>query len=163
MSSLLIGTFFYDYLMQCIHCIFVSAGRSRRRLGPIFSHKRNGKIDSRVSCNKAWLLYQFCVHCLCTAFAHVRRRERSRAVTAVFGGLDVGSAVGLVLCGPLIKHVGWPSVFYLFAGLGLLWTLIFPRLSPDEPDELVPSELQPDSPGMRCTPTQAHTVCCLNA
>lgn len=84
-------------------------------------------------------------------------------MTAVFGGLDVGSAVGLVLCGPLIKHVGWPSVFYLFAGLGLLWTLIFPRLGPDEPDELVPSELQPDSPGMRWTPSQTHTVCCLNA
>lgn len=75
------------------------------------------------------------------------RRERSRAVTAVFGGLDVGSAVGLILCGPLIKHVGWPSVFYLFAVLGLLWTLLFPRLNPDDPDELVPSELQPDTPG----------------
>lgn len=86
-----------------------------------------------------------CSLCAC----HVAcRRERSRAVTAVFGGLDVGSAVGLILCGPLIKHVGWPSVFYLFAGLGLLWTLLFPRLKPDEPDLLVPSELQPDTPGM---------------
>lgn len=86
-----------------------------------------------------------CSPCAC----HVAyRRERSRAVTAVFGGLDVGSAVGLILCGPLIKHVGWPSVFYLFAALGLLWTLLFPRLKPDEPDLLVPSELQPDTPGM---------------
>ncbi|KAL0056199.1 hypothetical protein WJX82_008643 [Trebouxia sp. C0006] len=76
----------------------------------------------------------------------IPERERSRAVTAVFGGLDVGSAVGLVLCGPIIKHLGWPSVFYLFAFLGVLWTLLFPRLNPDEPDMLVPSELQPDSP-----------------
>lgn len=65
----------------------------------------------------------------------------------MFGGLDVGSAVGLVLCGPIIKHLGWPSVFYLFAFLGVLWTLLFPRLNPDEPDLLVPSELQPESPG----------------
>jgi len=65
----------------------------------------------------------------------------------VFGGLDVGSAVGLVLCGPIIKHLGWPSVFYLFAFLGVLWTVLFPRLNPDEPDLLVPSELQPESPG----------------
>lgn len=65
----------------------------------------------------------------------------------MFGGLDVGSAVGLVLCGPIIKHLGWPCVFYLFAVLGVLWTIIFPRLNPDEPDMLVPSELQPDSPG----------------
>ncbi|KAL0036177.1 hypothetical protein WJX79_006952 [Trebouxia sp. C0005] len=76
----------------------------------------------------------------------IPERERSRAVTAVFGGLDVGSAVGLVLCGPIIKHLGWPSVFYLFAFLGVLWTLLFPRLNPDEPDLLVPSELQPESP-----------------
>ena len=87
-------------------------------------------------------------HLLMCACHVTCRRERSRAVTAVFGGLDVGSAVGLVLCGPLIKHVGWPSVFYLFAGLGLLWTLLFPRLKPDEPDLLVPSELQPDLPGI---------------
>lgn len=39
----------------------------------------------------------------------------------VWGGLDVGSAVGLLLSGPLIKACGWPSVFYLFAGLGFLW------------------------------------------
>ena len=28
--------------------------------------------------------------------------ERSRAVAYVFGGLDLGSVVGLLLCGPLI-------------------------------------------------------------
>lgn len=89
------------------------------------------------------------------------RRERSRAVTAVFGGLDVGSAVGLVLCGPLIKHVGWPSVFYLFAGLGLLWTLLFPRLKPEEPDLLVPSELQPDLPGRHCPWTGQFSAQCI--
>ena len=85
----------------------------------------------------------FALRCTCNWY----RRERSRAVTAVFGGLDVGSAVGLVLCGPIIKHLGWPCVFYLFAVLGVLWTVIFPRLNPDEADMLVPSELQPDSPG----------------
>ena len=46
------------------------------------------------------------------------RKERARAVTAVFGSLDVGSAVGLLVCGPLIHAFGWPSVFYLFAALG---------------------------------------------
>ena len=95
--------------------------------------------------------WQFCcTHPSTSSVLATCRRERSRAVTAVFGGLDVGSAVGLVLCGPLIKHVGWPSVFYLFAGLGLLWTLLFPQLKPEEPDLLVPSELQPDLPGIHC-------------
>lgn len=75
------------------------------------------------------------------------RRERSRAVTAVFGGLDVGSAVGLVLCGPIIHHFGWPAVFYLFAVMGVLWCVLLPQLKPDEPDLLVPSELQPADKG----------------
>lgn len=55
-------------------------------------------------------------------------RERARAVSTVFGGLDVGSACGLLLCGPLIAHYGWPSVFYVFAGLGFIWCLAWPRL-----------------------------------
>lgn len=79
-------------------------------------------------------------------------------MTAVFGGLDVGSAVGLVLCGPIIKHVGWPSVFYLFAVLGVLWCLVFPRLKPDEPDLLVPSELQPESPGGKLCHMKLHVM-----
>lgn len=57
--------------------------------------------------------------------------ERSRAVAMVWGGLDVGSAVGLLLCGPLIALYGWPSVFYLFAALGLLWAALWPLLQPE--------------------------------
>jgi ACS family sodium-dependent inorganic phosphate cotransporter len=62
------------------------------------------------------------------------RGERARAVTAVFGSLDVGSVVGLLICGPLIRNLGWPSVFYLFALLGLVWSLIWPLLKPEQPD-----------------------------
>jgi hypothetical protein len=56
--------------------------------------------------------------------------ERSRAVTTVWGGLDVGSAVGLLLSGPLIRMYGWPSVFYLFAVLGGVWCLLWPLVRP---------------------------------
>jgi ACS family sodium-dependent inorganic phosphate cotransporter len=31
-------------------------------------------------------------------------------VSLVWGGMDVGSVVGLLLCGPMIKAFGWPSV-----------------------------------------------------
>lgn len=58
--------------------------------------------------------------------------ERSRAVTTVWGGLDVGSAVGLLLSGPLIRMYGWPSVFYLFAVLGGVWCLLWPLVRPDK-------------------------------
>lgn len=74
--------------------------------------------------------------------------ERARAVTAVFGGLDVGSALGLTLCGPLIFWFGWQSVFYLFAILGLLWCLAWPLVKPDkrEPGEVKPAQKAPKAP-----------------
>ena len=74
--------------------------------------------------------------------------ERARAVTAVFGGLDVGSALGLTLCGPLIYWFGWQSVFYLFAILGLLWCLAWPLVKPDqrEPGEVKPAQKAPKAP-----------------
>ncbi|KAK9805726.1 hypothetical protein WJX73_002411 [Symbiochloris irregularis] len=76
--------------------------------------------------------------------------ERSRAVTTVFGALDVGSAVGLMLCPPLIANFGWPSVFWIFAALGLFWSAFWPRLRPDEPDPRLapppPPSGKPDVP-----------------
>lgn len=61
--------------------------------------------------------------------------ERSRAVTTVWGGLDIGSVVGLLLCGPLIRMFGWPSVFYLFAVLGIAWAVLWPLVEPEKMDE----------------------------
>ncbi|KIZ04724.1 putative anion transporter 6 [Monoraphidium neglectum] len=66
--------------------------------------------------------------------------ERSRAVTTVWGGLDVGSAVGLLLSGPLIRLYGWPSVFYLFAVLGGVWCLFWPMFQPELEDPAVKLE-----------------------
>ncbi|MEW5300400.1 MAG: hypothetical protein WDW36_003333 [Sanguina aurantia] len=70
--------------------------------------------------------------------------ERARAVTTVWGGLDVGSAVGLLLAAPLIRIYGWPSVFYLFAGLGLLWCLVWPLVRPGKRDPVM--ETLPEEP-----------------
>ncbi|KAH1217105.1 putative anion transporter 6, chloroplastic [Glycine max] len=51
--------------------------------------------------------------------------ERSRAVAFVFGGLSVGSVMGLLLAPPLIQNLGWESVFYIFGLLGIAWFLGF--------------------------------------
>jgi ACS family sodium-dependent inorganic phosphate cotransporter len=42
--------------------------------------------------------------------------------------------VGLLLSGPLIQQYGWPSVFYLFAVLGLFWCLFWPLVRPEVQD-----------------------------
>jgi ACS family sodium-dependent inorganic phosphate cotransporter len=51
--------------------------------------------------------------------------ERSRAVATVFGGLNVGSVVGLLLAPIMIERFGWESVFYAFGALGIIWFLLF--------------------------------------
>lgn len=81
--------------------------------------------------------------------ATIPERERARAVTVVFGSLDIGSAVGLTLCGPIIAAAGWPIVFYLFGLLGLLWCATWPLLKPEAPDTSLPiadqQQQQPNS------------------
>ena len=51
----------------------------------------------------------------------IPQKARARAVSLVFGGMDVGSVVGLLLAPLLIKYCGWNSVFYIFGLLGFLW------------------------------------------
>ncbi|KXZ52410.1 hypothetical protein GPECTOR_9g454 [Gonium pectorale] len=86
--------------------------------------------------------------------------ERSRAVATVWGGLDVGSAVGLLLCGPLIAAFGWPSVFYLFAVLGLVWVAAWPFVQPDklDPDMIEEQRKKDQERAMRQALAQAQAM-----
>ncbi|XP_051113822.1 probable anion transporter 6, chloroplastic isoform X2 [Andrographis paniculata] len=59
--------------------------------------------------------------------------ERSRAVSFVFGGLSVGSVLGLLLAPSLIEHYGWESVFYIFGSLGIAWYSGFQIIKEDRP------------------------------
>jgi MFS transporter, ACS family, solute carrier family 17 (sodium-dependent inorganic phosphate cotransporter), other len=40
----------------------------------------------------------------------IATEERSRAIAFSFGGLHVGSLLGLLLAPFMIEHLGWPSV-----------------------------------------------------
>lgn len=51
----------------------------------------------------------------------VPKRERGRSMSTIFGGLHVGSILGLLLAPPLIAEYGWATVFYVFGALGLVW------------------------------------------
>ncbi|XP_078174128.1 phosphate transporter 4;5 [Carex rostrata] len=52
-------------------------------------------------------------------------KERSRAVAIVFGGLSIGSVLGLLLAPSIIQNFGWESVFFAFGLVGIIWCLIF--------------------------------------
>lgn len=51
----------------------------------------------------------------------VPKEQRSKAVTTVFGGNDLGAFGGLLIAPAVIGLGGWQLVFYLFGVLGLVW------------------------------------------
>jgi len=62
--------------------------------------------------------------------------ERSRAVTFIHGGGQLGTVIGMPLSGVLCDHGfagGWPSVFYVFGTAGCVWCLMWFVLCHDSP------------------------------
>ena len=54
--------------------------------------------------------------------------ERSRAVTFVIAGIEIGNVITMGLSGVLCDHGfagGWPSVFYVFGIAGCVWCLVW--------------------------------------
>ncbi len=47
--------------------------------------------------------------------------ERSRSLALVYSGMFTGSVVGLGASPGIVEAAGWPSVFYGFGMLGILW------------------------------------------
>ena len=62
--------------------------------------------------------------------------ERSRRVTFIYGGAQIGIVVGMLLSGVLCDHGfagGWPSAFYVFGTAGCVWCLVWFVLCHDSP------------------------------
>jgi len=57
--------------------------------------------------------------------------ERSRSMTFVGSALYLGSLLGLLLSPFCVEHFGWPSVFYVFGGVGIVWAMWWLRLLQD--------------------------------
>ena len=70
--------------------------------------------------------------------------ERSRSLALVYSGMYTGSMLGLGVSPGLITHYGWPSVFYIFGGLGVVWWMFWTfraHSTPAEDPQISKSEL----------------------
>lgn len=56
--------------------------------------------------------------------------ERTRSIGLMTAAGAAGTVLALLLTGRIIEAHGWPSVFYLFGSLGLVWALIWIRVVP---------------------------------
>lgn len=51
--------------------------------------------------------------------------ERARAVSFLMSGVPIGTLFALSVAGWMVVRYGWPSVFYVFGVLGLLWAIVW--------------------------------------
>jgi len=61
--------------------------------------------------------------------------ERSRAVALLIGGIPLGTMFAVLTTGWIVGTHGWPMVFYLFGGVGVIWTFVWLRSAYDTPAE----------------------------
>lgn len=69
--------------------------------------------------------------------------ERSRAVALMLSGIPLGTLFALMTTGVMVKHYGWPTVFYVFGLVGLVWCVVWLKLAYDRPADhpnLTPAE-----------------------
>jgi ACS family sodium-dependent inorganic phosphate cotransporter len=99
--------------------------------------------------------------CLYSTIARwVPAGERSRAAAFVATGMYVALIIAFPLAVWIMTHLGWPWVFYLFGGLGLIWSGAWYLLATSNPEDhprITPLELSYILQGQRSTP-QVETI-----
>lgn len=68
----------------------------------------------------------------------VPSHERTRAVTAVSSGVQLGSTTAFLISPWLMRQYGWQSVFYVFGIVGFIWAYAWQILILDE--EIAPKQ-----------------------
>lgn len=63
----------------------------------------------------------------------MRVNERSRAISVITAAAAIGTVFALLVTGVIIERFGWPSVFYLFGSIGLIWSLFWLKQIPSAP------------------------------
>ncbi|GBP87187.1 Putative inorganic phosphate cotransporter [Eumeta japonica] len=59
--------------------------------------------------------------------------EKSRIGTFIYAGGQFGTAIQLLISGFVAHAWGWPAIFYLNGGLGVIWTTVYALLGADSP------------------------------
>jgi MFS family permease len=55
-------------------------------------------------------------------------------VSSICTGAQLGTIIAMPVCGALASSsIGWPSIFYIFGALGILWVVLWVFLAADRP------------------------------
>jgi predicted MFS family arabinose efflux permease len=72
---------------------------------------------------------------MCHACRWVPVAERSRSLSLVYSGMFIGSICGLALSPAMIEAMGWPSVFYIFGSMGVIWYSVWSSKAASTPSD----------------------------
>jgi ACS family sodium-dependent inorganic phosphate cotransporter len=61
--------------------------------------------------------------------------ERSRALSLLVSGIPLGTLIGLMSTGWIIKQWGWQSVFFIFGAVGVVWCVVWFLRAHNRPDQ----------------------------
>lgn len=61
--------------------------------------------------------------------------ERSRMISLAFCGIYFGTVISNMASGALAVNYGWPSIFYVFGGVGLIWCCIWAIIVRKSPEQ----------------------------
>ncbi|XP_063696887.1 putative inorganic phosphate cotransporter isoform X2 [Culicoides brevitarsis] len=76
-----------------------------------------------------------CTHALLAKW--IPPNERSRVGAAVYSGAQFGTVISMPLSGLLAEYGfdgGWPSIFYIFGLIGVIWSLAFVWMIYEDPE-----------------------------
>ena len=65
----------------------------------------------------------------------VPTQERSRALALLVSGIPLGTLIGLMSTGWIIKQWHWQAVFYIFGALGIVWCVVWFMRAYNRPDQ----------------------------
>ena len=56
------------------------------------------------------------------------------SVSSICTGAQAGTIIAMAVCGALASSsIGWPSIFYIFGAMGILWVVLWFFLGADRP------------------------------
>ncbi|XP_067213756.1 putative inorganic phosphate cotransporter isoform X2 [Linepithema humile] len=147
-KDLVLSSFFWGYVVMQVPSGFIASiwsGQKLLSIGMLLCGVLNiitpvvtsqWKLPAILICRVGMGLTQACllpcVHTLLSKWAPPS--ERARLGTFAYAGAQFGTVIAMPISGFLAaSNVGWPSIFYLFGALSILWSVSFFFLGADSP------------------------------
>ncbi|KYM76069.1 Putative inorganic phosphate cotransporter, partial [Atta colombica] len=147
-KDLVLSSFFWGYVVtqvpsgylanvwsgQKILCIGMFVCGIFKIITPVVAHY--GGLPAVLVCRVGMGLSQACLlPCIQTLLAKwAPPDERARLGTFAYAGGQFGTVIAMPIAGILAESsVGWPSIFYLFGTLSIIWSVVYYYLGADAP------------------------------